>query len=217
MTYDEKLAARVRRTLPPSDRVVEKHMFGGIAFLLDGKMFCGVTDRNLMVRVGPDAYEAALARPHARPMDFTGRPLTGFVFVGPSGSRTDTAVAAWVRQASAFVSALPVKKKKPGSGSSVRLAGEAGGERDRTERLVAVEGAGERVAQPELAAEAVDRRAGRRAEHAAMGGELRMTPAARSSEVTLGSVAELRRGRPADQSALHRWASPASASVRRSS
>lgn len=112
MTYDEKLSARVRRVLPPSDHIVEKHMFGGIAFLLDGRMFCGVTNKDLMVRVGPDAYEAALARPHVRPMDFTGRPLTGFVFVGPSGSRTDAAVTTWVRQATAFVSALPVQRKK---------------------------------------------------------------------------------------------------------
>lgn len=66
MTYDAKLAARVRRVLPPSDRIFEKHMFGGIVFLLDGKMVCGVTDRDLMVRVGPEGYEAALARPRKK-------------------------------------------------------------------------------------------------------------------------------------------------------
>jgi TfoX/Sxy family transcriptional regulator of competence genes len=110
MTYDEKLAARIRRALPPTERVVEKRMFGGVAYMLDGKMICGVADRDLMVRVGAEAYEAALARPHVRPMDFTGRPLTGYVFVGPSGSRTDAAVASWVRQASAFVATLPAKK-----------------------------------------------------------------------------------------------------------
>ena len=63
MTYDEKLATRVRRVLPPTDKIVEKHMFGGIAFLLDGKMFCGVVNRDLLVRVGPEAYQGALARP----------------------------------------------------------------------------------------------------------------------------------------------------------
>jgi len=60
-------------------------MFGGLAFLLDGKMFCGVIKDNLMARVGPDDYEQAIREPHARPMDFTGRPLTGFVYVGPKG------------------------------------------------------------------------------------------------------------------------------------
>jgi hypothetical protein len=112
MTYDEKLATRVRRVLPPTDNIVEKHMFGGIAFLLDGKMFCGVVNRDLLVRVGPEAYQGALDRPHARPMDFTGRPLTGFVFVGPSGSRTDAAVATWIRQANEFVSTLPARKPR---------------------------------------------------------------------------------------------------------
>jgi hypothetical protein len=58
-------------------------MFGGLAFLLDGKMFIGVANRDLMVRVGADAYDAALARPHVRPMDFTGRPLTGLSSSGP--------------------------------------------------------------------------------------------------------------------------------------
>jgi TfoX/Sxy family transcriptional regulator of competence genes len=62
--------------------VTEKKMFGGIAFLLDGAMFCGVSGGDLMVRVGAEAHEAALARPHARPMDFTGRPMKGYVFVG---------------------------------------------------------------------------------------------------------------------------------------
>jgi TfoX/Sxy family transcriptional regulator of competence genes len=112
MVYDEKLAARVRKVLPPSSHFAETKMFGGIAFLLDGKMFCGVTNRDLMVRVGPEAYEAALARPHVRPMDFTGRPLTGFIFVGPPGWRTDAAVAAWVRQSTAYVAALPARKPR---------------------------------------------------------------------------------------------------------
>jgi TfoX/Sxy family transcriptional regulator of competence genes len=110
MAYDEKLAARIRRALPPTPAITERKMFGGLAFLLDGKMFIGVT-HDLMVRVGPTAYEAALARPHVRPMDFTGRPLTGYVYVGPPGTRTDRAVAAWVADAIAFVRDLPAKKK----------------------------------------------------------------------------------------------------------
>jgi TfoX/Sxy family transcriptional regulator of competence genes len=113
MAYDEKLAERVRRVVPPTANIDEKKMFGGVAFLLDGKMFIGVADTDLMVRVGPAAYEAALERPYVRPMDFTGRPLTGFIFVSAAGSRTDKAVGEWVRRAMQFVDTLPVKTKKP--------------------------------------------------------------------------------------------------------
>jgi TfoX/Sxy family transcriptional regulator of competence genes len=112
MTYDEKLVERIRRVIPPTGDVVEKKMFGGVAFLLDGKMFVGVASKDLMVRVGPEAYEAALARPHVRPMDFTGRPLTGYVYVSASGSRTEDAVVGWVRQAMTFVRTLPKTKRK---------------------------------------------------------------------------------------------------------
>jgi len=111
MAYDEALAARIRDVLPQTDRIAERHMFGGVVYLLDGKMLCGVVKRDLMVRVGADAYPAALRRPHARPMDFTGRPLTGFVFVAPSGLRRRAALSAWVRQAHDFVAALPPPKR----------------------------------------------------------------------------------------------------------
>jgi TfoX/Sxy family transcriptional regulator of competence genes len=131
MSYDEKLAERVRRCLPPGGDVVEKKMFGGLAFLLAGKMFVGVSDADLMVRVGPDAYEAALSRPHVRPMDFTGRPLTGYVFVGAAGSRTDASVAAWVTQSLAFVRTLPTGNKKARRGLSSQASG---GSRRRSRR-----------------------------------------------------------------------------------
>lgn len=110
MAYDEKLVARIRRAAPP--QATERKMFGGIAFLLDGKMFVGVATEDMMVRVGPDAYEAALAKPHVRPMDFTGRPLTGYVYVGVNGTRTAAAVAAWVERAIAFVRTVKKAPKK---------------------------------------------------------------------------------------------------------
>ena len=106
MAYDEKLADRIRRAIGPRDDVTEKKMFGGVAFLLDGKMFCGIVKDDLMVRVGPLRYEAALAEPNVRPMDFTGRPMNGYVYVGPGGSRTVRAIAKWVEQGAAFVAAL---------------------------------------------------------------------------------------------------------------
>jgi hypothetical protein len=85
MAYDEKLAQRVRQALSGQDGIVEKKMFGGLAFMLHGNMSVGVEKDRLMVRVGPDRYDEALARPHARPMDFTGRPMKGFCVRAPGG------------------------------------------------------------------------------------------------------------------------------------
>jgi len=106
MAYDETLADRTRRAVGPRADVTEKKMFGGLAFLLDGRMFCGIVKDDLMVRVGPERYKAALAEAHVRPMDFTGRPMNGYVFVGPGGSRTEKAIKRWVDQAAAFVATL---------------------------------------------------------------------------------------------------------------
>lgn len=96
MAFDEELAARVRRALASRGDVEEKRMFGGLTFMVAGRMCCGVSGRDLMVRCGASAYEEALARPHARPMDFTGRPLKGFVFVAPEGHARDTDLREWV-------------------------------------------------------------------------------------------------------------------------
>ena len=111
MAYDEALAERVRRALGRRDDISERAMFGGLAFLVDGKMFVGVNADDLMVRVGPDRHAEALALPHVRPMDFTGRPMRGYVFVNRSGVADDRAVAAWVAWSVAYVSALPAKAK----------------------------------------------------------------------------------------------------------
>lgn len=111
MPYDEKLASRIRQVLASQTALSERKMFGGIAFMLGGNMCCGVAKDLLMVRVGPEGYEEALAKPHARPMDFTGRPLKGFVFVCPAGSRTDEALRIWVLKAVHFTSSLPLKTK----------------------------------------------------------------------------------------------------------
>ncbi|MBW3669776.1 MAG: TfoX/Sxy family protein, partial [Actinobacteria bacterium] len=73
MPFDEGLAQRVRELLEDGPDASERKMFGGLAFMLGGNMCCGIVGDELMVRVGPDGYEAALARPHAREMDFTGR------------------------------------------------------------------------------------------------------------------------------------------------
>ncbi|MCZ7645837.1 MAG: TfoX/Sxy family protein [Planctomycetota bacterium] len=88
MAFDEKLAERIRRALKRRHGIREKKMFGGLAFLLHGHMTVGVVGEMLMVRVGPAAYAGALKLPHARAMDFTGKPLTGFVYVESPGSGT---------------------------------------------------------------------------------------------------------------------------------
>jgi hypothetical protein len=107
MGYDEGVAQRLREALAHRDDVVEKKMFGGLAFMVAGHMCCGVVDDTLMARVGPDAYEQALARPEARVMDFTGLPLRGFVYVGPAGFESDAALAGWVDLCARFVGGLP--------------------------------------------------------------------------------------------------------------
>jgi TfoX/Sxy family transcriptional regulator of competence genes len=112
MSYDEKLADRIRRALGPRQDVEERKMFGGLAFLRDGRMFCGIANDDLMVRVGPERYEQALGKPHVRPMDFTGRPMKGYVYVAPAGRRTDAALRAWVKLSASFVGTLPARAPK---------------------------------------------------------------------------------------------------------
>ena len=113
MAYDEHLASRIRKAPGKTPGVTEKKMFGGLAFLLDGKMFIGINNEDLMVRVGADGYDAALAQKHVRPMDFTGRPLEGFVYVATEGLRTSAALAKWVGRSVTYVEGLPPKKAAP--------------------------------------------------------------------------------------------------------
>lgn len=109
MAYNEQLANRIKAVLARRKSLTEKKMFGGLTFLLGGKMYCGVLQDKLVVRVGPAQYEEALKRPHTRPMDFTGRPIKGFVFVGPGGYKTEKALGKWLQLATRFVSSLPAK------------------------------------------------------------------------------------------------------------
>ena len=110
MAYDEKLAGRVRALLEGKRGIAEKKMFGGIAFLLRGNMCCGVLDANLVARVGAENYDKALRRRHVRPMNFTGRPLKGFVYVGPAGTRTRRDLQRWLDQSTAFASSLAANR-----------------------------------------------------------------------------------------------------------
>jgi len=109
MAFDERLAQRIRQILKGARGVTEKRMFGGLCFLVRGKMCCGVERDRLVVRVGPEQYERALSKPHARPMDFTGRPLKGFIYVSAEGCRTAASLKAWLTRGLAFASSLPNK------------------------------------------------------------------------------------------------------------
>lgn len=121
MSHDENLAARIRHVLTKRTDVVEKKMFGGLCFMVGGAMCCGLTKTDFMVRVGPDRYDDALAQPHARPMDFTGRPLAGMVYVAPEGIRSAPALAKWVGRGLSFVSSLPPKGPSHQRGKDPRV------------------------------------------------------------------------------------------------
>ena len=109
MPYDEKLAERVRGVLGHHRGVTEKKMFGGLCFLVNGNMACGVQKENLVVRVGHEHYERALSKPGVRPMDFTGRALKGLVYVSPPGCRTTASLKTWVELGARFARSLPKK------------------------------------------------------------------------------------------------------------
>lgn len=112
MAYDAGLAQRVREALGDTPGVTERAMFGGLAFLIEGKMFVGLQDSILMARVGPERHNDALAVAHVRQMDFTGRPMKGYVYVDPPGLQEDQALKAWVQWCAQYAAALPPKKVK---------------------------------------------------------------------------------------------------------
>jgi TfoX/Sxy family transcriptional regulator of competence genes len=110
MAYDEDLAGRVRELLADEDGVTEKAMFGGLAFLLAGNMSVGLSGDDLMVRVGPDASDDALAQQHARPFAMTSRPMKGWILVAPAGVESEHDLAAWVSRGVEFARSLPPKR-----------------------------------------------------------------------------------------------------------
>ena len=109
MAYNERLADAVRAALATQRGVSEKRMFGGLTFLVDEHTCCGIVGDELMARVGPRHYTAALTKRHAREMDFTGRPLKGYVYVAQEGLQTRQAIRAWVERGATFASSLPPK------------------------------------------------------------------------------------------------------------
>jgi len=109
VAYDERLAERVRDVLAIRSGLTERKMFGGVAWMLDGNMACGVAGDELLVRVSADDRERALAEPHTRVFDMTGRPMKGFVCVTAAGVADEEALAAWVDAGADHAASLPPK------------------------------------------------------------------------------------------------------------
>jgi len=108
MAYDLKLAERIRSELDGMS-FVEKKMFGGVGFLLNGNMACGVNKDDLIVRVSPDKHTELLIRLHARPFDLTGKPMKGWLLVEADGCKTDKQLSTWVKEGVEFALTLPPK------------------------------------------------------------------------------------------------------------
>jgi hypothetical protein len=109
MAYDEALAARIREGIGAHPALSEQAMLGGLAFMIAGNMAVGVNRDELMVRVGRDAHEAAVRRPGARIMDFTSRPMVGWIVVSPDGYRHDADLDAPITQGVSFAESLSPK------------------------------------------------------------------------------------------------------------
>jgi len=106
VVYNEKLAAMIRDIIKDKRNITEKKMFGGLAFMLNGKMFCGIIKDDLMVRTGQENYEKALSKPYSRPMDFTGKPMKGCVYVDLQGYKTEKSLSGWISLGLDYVSKL---------------------------------------------------------------------------------------------------------------
>ena len=113
MAYNEKIADRIREALVDLPKVEEKHMFGGVCFMVNDKMCVGVIKEDMMCRIGPDKEEEALEQTGCRPMDFQTRPMRGYVYVGEEGIRSKKTFDYWINLCLAFNAiAQPAKKKK---------------------------------------------------------------------------------------------------------
>ena len=113
MSFNEKIAHSIRQLFSLTENEIEeKRMFGGLCFMVNGKMCVGVEKDRLMVRLGPEVYETALTKEGCRPMDFTGRVMKGYVFVDAKVLDTKTKIKSWINLALDFNRvAVPGKKK----------------------------------------------------------------------------------------------------------
>jgi TfoX/Sxy family transcriptional regulator of competence genes len=124
MAYNAATAERLRQALHDTPGLSERQMFGGLCLMLAAKMFAGIVGDDLMLRVGPERFAELLARPAARLMDFTGRPMSGFLYVAPAGFAANADLHGWLSCALAFVASLP---SEPSSGRKRRSRARRGG------------------------------------------------------------------------------------------
>lgn len=112
MAYNKVLAQRIQAALGERPGIIEKKMFGGVGFMLRGNMACGVLGEDLIVRVGEEKNEAALAQPHTRPFPAPsgGKPMAGWILVSPKGWENEQDLTVWIEQGFEFASTLPEKK-----------------------------------------------------------------------------------------------------------
>ena len=109
MAYDEPLAERVRKRIAKKPGYMERKMFGGVCFLINGNMCTGAWNGSLVVRLDKEMHEQTQAEPHTRPMNITGKVMKGWALVEPAGIESDDDLKAWVRRAAAFAASLPAK------------------------------------------------------------------------------------------------------------
>ncbi len=109
MAFDEGLAQRLREALKGQKGIVEKKMFGGVGFILNGNMAVGVIKNDMVVRVSPDDNDQILKRAHARPFDFSGKPMAGWIYVEPTGIKSQANLKKWVQVGLDYAASLPTK------------------------------------------------------------------------------------------------------------
>lgn len=109
MAYDQNLEARIQKLLENEAGVVEKKMFGGVGFLVNGNMACGVHGSDLIARVEPDNHAESMSNPHVKEFDMTGHPMAGWVQVAPAGFASGEDLLAWVRKGINYARTLPAK------------------------------------------------------------------------------------------------------------
>ena len=110
MAFDEQAAERVRRILRRRNGVSERKMFGGLCFLLNGHMCCGLVGTDLVLRLGEEGTSMALTEPDTHEMDFTGKPMKSMISVRPPGYAADDELKAWIDRAVKFIRSLPAKE-----------------------------------------------------------------------------------------------------------
>src|SRR5215472_12455937 len=115
MAYDVHLADRIRSILQSAGEFSEKKMFGGLAFIVNGRMCCGVLKTDLVLRLTPEEAAASLRQRHTRLMDFTGKPMKSLIYVSAIGTDSDQALTAWVESAVRLARNAPEKKIPPRS------------------------------------------------------------------------------------------------------